>query len=248
MNITLVETKVSWSSHAKNVGAKRANTDYVYFLDDDVLPSDSWNTSLVRILEYSQEFSCGGGNIISKEHFGDVPSKYLYIFGHKDLWDQDREIVNNYFWWANIFFSRKVFNQLGGFESNLWHIWATRWFNEEVYIQEKVIKLWESLHFFRGLDVAHLPIVNFSKNDIIKRLIAQWKYDVMVDKQINKQRLVLRTLKYLIYVSMRTIAKLLLSKSYPSYDYVRYSSYLQNLWLWRSRHKHHWATEDTTKK
>lgn len=212
-----------WVSYAKNEGIKYATSDYFYFLDDDVFPldTDRWERSLFALLKSNEEYDCVWGNIYLPNNFH-VPQhhkQYSYFYGEKNFWEKDT-FVNGYFWWANCIFHNKVFNSTGGFPEQFWHIQEKRGFNEDIFIQEYLLSKKKKLFFKSWLDVIHYGAKYLSEQDFLVRLKQQWYYDYLMDKKLNRSKLVLRLIKYSIIFFLGKIIR------FNSFDLVRYEAYL----------------------
>lgn len=221
--ITILHRNEWGVSYAKNQGAQYATSDYLYFLDDDVFPYDMlhWIDSLSQLLEQEIDFACVGGNVYLPCYFT-IPhayQKYSYFYGEKLIWCYDH-FTKHYFWWANQIFQRSVFYLYWGFPENFGHREDKRRWNEEVFLQELLLKDKYKLFFKSWLAVVHYGARSLSEKEFIMRLKEQGRDDYFLDKQISPYRLRARILKYSIVLFFQYFI------SCKSYDAIRYKSYL----------------------
>lgn len=229
--VNLIITDKIWVSVARNIWINLVNTDYIYFLDDDISLSENWFWALKTLLESNKVLPCVWWNILVHKTLNNIHKRYWYIYWYKNFWSHNKIIHNNFFWGANIILSTQYIKKIWWFNIQFGHSGQKRLYNEEVLLQKNIIKNWWYLYFESWLSVFHLWVPVLTHQDIVERLINQWKNDAITDKIIDHKLLVLRILKYTIAIFFENIHKYLSHKAY-SYDYFRYKSYLQNIQIW----------------
>jgi len=216
-------------SKSRNFGASKVKSDFVYFLDDDVLPDSEWKNALKEILTNpGYENSLIGGSVFVSESIKKlVPRKYSFLVGEKILGNHDRILNYNYLAGCNIIFDTQVFNKLGGFPEEYGHKEEKIILNEEIYLQEKARKMSFVIYYKNKLSVTH-----YWKGDervFIDRVKNQGMYDRKLDSQLNRQRLFLRMLKYLVLIPFKFVCTYLLNQKNSShhFDLLKYISYVR---------------------
>lgn len=229
-NVEYFHLKESGVSKSRNFGASRARSDFIYFLDDDILPNDKWGNALNEILTSPKyESSLVGGNVfIPKKIKKLVPRKYSFLLGEKILSNHDQILSRNYLAGCNIIFDTQIFNKLGGFPEEYGHKNGEIILNEDVYLQEKARKNGINIYFKNKLSVTHYW--DGDAHGLTKRVQIQGLYDRKLDNQLNKRRLTLRMLKYLILIPIKFIFVCIFNQRNKRYhfDLLKYISYVRN--------------------
>lgn len=131
-------------SRARNTGWQAANGEFVLFLDDDVRLDPGFLSAYARGMDRYQPEGAGG----PIEPFCDYPvprwldpASPLYAgyvvrvsLGSETRWLNETEFV----WGANMAYSRKALQEVGGFDTNVGFIGARRLGGEETALQKKI--------------------------------------------------------------------------------------------------------------
>jgi glycosyltransferase involved in cell wall biosynthesis len=106
---------------ARNHGAETASGDVVAFLDDDAIAEPGWVAELVEAYEQRDAIAAGGKMtgrwVAGRPSF--LPEEFYWLVGvtHRGFPTEECEVRNTF--GSNISFRREVFEELGGFETNL---------------------------------------------------------------------------------------------------------------------------------
>lgn len=215
-------------SKSRNFGASKVKNDFVYFLDDDVVPNQGWVKAIKEVLsDQKYENSLIGGSVYVPEDIKQlVPSKYSFLVGEKILGSSDKILHNKYLASCNFIFDTKIFNKLGGFPEEYGHSDGKIILNEEIYLQEKAKKIELKVYYKNNLAITHYW--KGDKNGLMDRVGMQGLYDRKIDIKFNKKRFLLRMTKYLIFIPLKFILVCLLSKKDTVYhfDLCKYTSYV----------------------
>lgn len=217
-------------SKSRNFGASKAKGDYIYFLDDDVIPNHGWNNALNNIL-LEKKFNnslIGGPVLILNDVKKLVPSKYSYLVGEKVISNKDCYIKKNYLSACNIIFKRTIFYKLGGFPEKYGHKNGQIILNEEIFLQEKSGRLGINIYYKHNLSVTHY----WQGNRIFlrDRVKLQGFYDRELDNQLNKSRLLLRLIKYIILIPFKWfyVHSLNNQNGQSHFDLLKYGAYVRH--------------------
>lgn len=223
-NASYIPSPLQGLSYGRNLGAQVCKTKYIYFLDDDLLPSDNWITFIKNQLEKS-EITIGGGPVIATNIPTDLPKKYFYLIGEKKLKDKSGPIASNYLGGCNIFFNKTVFDQLKGFRTRYGHQSATKTgLNEEVELQTRARLKNIPIFYITDLEVVHFW--NGNNNSLLDRVSLQGKYDKKNDLEHNRLRLILRKIKYSLILPPLYLVLLFNTNHSQKWNYHKYHSYL----------------------
>ena len=108
-------------SASRNVAVELASGDVVAFLDDDAVAHPEWVERLVSLYERHDAIAAGGKMtgrwVTGKPSF--LPEEFYWLVGvtHRGFPTEECEVRNTF--GSNISFRREVFEELGGFETNL---------------------------------------------------------------------------------------------------------------------------------
>ncbi len=217
------------ASYARNSGASIATSDYLYFLDDDILPNSSWIDELTSFLQSELFVGIIGGQVdIPKEIEKLVPNNYSYLVGRKTFGEKTKVIRRDYIGGCNFLITKKLFDVVGGMNVQLGHNLNKIVLNEDVYLQEKVRKNGKKIVFNPRLSVTHFWKGNAEQ--LIERVKLQGKYDKIVDFEIKRKRYILRIVKYSIYIFFFNIIMKYFVKTHNTNYYftiVRYKGYAE---------------------
>jgi len=210
-------------SHARNTGANIVQTDYIYFLDDDLSLDDSWLNRLNEILELDNRYDIIVGSIDVNNIPSEIPLKYHYFYGLKQFEDQLRILSRDYGGGANMIMTKEAFDLVGGFPVLLGHFGSQIGANEDTAIQDKIRSLGRKIYSDSRLKVIHNADI---KNiNVENKLKLQGKQDYIWDYQFSKKRYLLRKLKYTFMIFINRFYN---TKSPAiNFDIVRYKSYVK---------------------
>ena len=215
--------KESGLSNARNRGAKEATNELLVFLDDDIIPK---NIFFKRINDYTKKISNDfiiGGKIIPKSLPKYLPPKYQYIAGLKDYGDKKLLLPKyTYLGGCLLIMTKKTFEKLTGFDKSFGHNGKNIGANEDVIIQDIAHKKKIDVIYDPNLCVIHHW--NGSYELALERIKTQGKNDRITDKKYHKIRLILKHIKYNLFILIKRKSNNLTD----IYDIVRYKSYVQN--------------------
>jgi len=214
-------------SSTRNYGAKLADTPWLVFLDDDIIPNASWAGMLKVFLKETNYDLAGGRLDIAPASYGNLlPVKYRYLLGEKKyLYQYLRKF--DYVAGAQLLIRKPTYEKLGGFPEQWGHKDGEMHLNEDIVLQilyrlffDKPIVYLDELmckHYIRQEQADQEYLIN--------RLDAQGKADFSLD--INYYPL--RMLAKFIYYSLFCLIKKDISEqslSQVACDYYRRRSYL----------------------
>ncbi|WP_318570021.1 glucosyl-dolichyl phosphate glucuronosyltransferase [Salinigranum marinum] len=108
-------------SESRNVGVDLAAGDVVAFMDDDAVAHPDWIERLVDLYDHHGAVAAGGRMagrwVAGRPSF--LPAEFDWLVGvtHRGFPTDEQEVRNTF--GSNISFRREVFEELGGFETNL---------------------------------------------------------------------------------------------------------------------------------
>lgn len=211
--ITIWEKK-SGLSNARNCGAHLAKNNLMFFLDDDlILPNDLFE-SLIDYRNIENELV---GFKITPEFIPDyLPQKYWYLVGYKNLYTKKTVLKKDeYLGGCALLMSKKIYNDIGGFNSKFGHTRENMGANEDVLFQQQALKNKYTIIFEPKIDIIHCW--NGSYESLLKRIEIQARNDYQLDRKSIKKYL--KILKFLI---LKKIYKNQCSKLFYYKKYVAY--------------------------
>ncbi len=224
-NVDCISLDVAGVSASRNEGARHALTPLIYFLDDDVELTSQWFSALERTIVHNNndELISGGAVIVDKNLTDALPRKYRYLIGEKRFGSKNKVLKKDYLAGCNLMISKPLFGKLGMFPESYGHKSRERIFNEDVFFQEKARKIGYEVYYVHDLAVFHHQ--KYTNLDLNERVRLQGIYDRRIDSELNKARLLLRIIKYSLFliVSRRPFIK---DKLGHNLDLIRYRSYL----------------------
>lgn len=223
-DIRYVHESRSGVSIARNKGAKNVQTDYIYFLDDDMIIADDFLDKISRTLFELQSADCIVGKVkamIPKNLA--IPKKYMYLVGEKNLGDYRKKLVKEYAGGCNMLMSKKAYNTAGGFDEDFGHKGNEVILNEDALFIDSLRKMKCLVYYDPNLEFKHYW--SGTNNDLRYRVKIQGVSDRKLDVHTNYKRFILRLLKYkIMLLILRGKSKLTLKEEF---DLLRYSSYVR---------------------
>lgn len=207
--------KKSGLSSARNCGAKHANNDILFFLDDDlILPKDFFD----RIKKYRTiKNELIGFKITPKFIPEYLPKKYWYLVGYKNLSDKIIKLkMNQYLGGCALLMNKKLYNDIGGFNENFGHKRDTVGANEDVLFQIEALNKSYDILFDPNINIIHCWDNTFES--LLNRIKIQAKNDFIID---NKSiRMYLKLIKFsilkILYVNVES----------KIFEYTKYLTYI----------------------
>ncbi|MFA1612233.1 glucosyl-dolichyl phosphate glucuronosyltransferase [Halobellus rubicundus] len=108
-------------SRSRNAGIEESTGDVIAFLDDDAVARPDWVEKLVETYE-RRDAMAAGGRMAPQWVAGEptfLPPEFYWLVGvtHRGFPEEECEVRNTF--GSNISFKREVFEEIGGFESEL---------------------------------------------------------------------------------------------------------------------------------
>lgn len=220
-----ITTKDCTTGRARNLGAKSATGDILYFLDDDITFSNKWSEAVNKIKKRKTIDITGGQVDIASKNSDQIPKKYRYLTGEKKLSNQLEKIENNYVGACNMLIARDVFSSIKGFPMDMGHGRGEIGLNEEVLLQDVARVKGYSVFFDPDILVFHHW--EGEKKDLFKRAYLQGKYNQKTDLRLNKKYF---NKRYILSIITVMVGKILGNGNYlPKrfvYDYYKGKGYL----------------------
>jgi len=214
-------------SSTRNYGAKLADTPWLIFLDDDIIPNASWAGILKVFLEENNYDLAGGRLDIAPASYGNLlPIKYRYLLGEKKyLYQYLRRF--DYVAGAQLLIRKSTYEKLGGFPEQWGHRGGEMHLNEDIVLQVLYRLVFDKpIVYVNELMCEHyIRQEQTNQEYLINRLNAQGKADFSLDVNYYP----LRMLAKFIYYSLFCLIKKDISEqslSQLACDYYRRRSYL----------------------
>lgn len=212
-------------SFARNKGAQEAKNEILIFLDDDIVLDDNFKNIDFSSLYNDEKFGIAGGKIIVNNKPKYLPKKYTYLAGEKNFGDKLINMPNyHYLGGCLLIIKKKTFDLFKGFDVHFGHQGDAIGANEDVIFQELIRKA--------GLNVVYIPDAtvyhfwNENETKAIERVKKQGVADRMTDKKYFKIRMILKLIKYKIFIfTFKNNNNLSKEKQY---DLERYISYVNS--------------------
>jgi glucosyl-dolichyl phosphate glucuronosyltransferase len=145
LNLNCIHYPVLGVSNARNRGAGEAYADLIGFLDDDTLPSQDW---VERVISRHTETKADilGGPFIPF-YTSTPPAWFKDVYATHQCDAKTGWLGRNkYLAGANMVWTRKLFEQLGGFQEHLGYVGRKKNYGEDTEIQQRAIlsgyKIW----------------------------------------------------------------------------------------------------------
>ncbi|MFU8812921.1 MAG: glycosyltransferase [Balneolaceae bacterium] len=123
IDIRYVREQKQGLSHARNRAFAEAESEYLLFIDDDVVLPAHFTESALNMVQDFEHPSCGGGRIFVQFDNGDpdwIPRELMPMFGLHDLGDASRPYPpDNFPRGGNMLIHRTVFEAVGEFDPHL---------------------------------------------------------------------------------------------------------------------------------
>lgn len=147
-------------SHARNLGLKLAQGQYVCFFDDDAIIHPSWLNEASRFFHHHPHAGAIGGKIHLQgdqdfmDRLNPIQKLMLSAF---DLGDEVQELhYNNYPRGTHIAFRSSALNQVGGFSTKLGRKGPKLLSYEEIELCYRLEQLGYPIYYAPQLEVTHL--------------------------------------------------------------------------------------------
>ena len=175
--ITIWEKK-SGLSNARNCGAHLAKNNLMFFLDDDLILPNDFFESLIDYRNIENELV---GFKITPEFIPDyLPQKYWYLVGYKNLYTKKTVLKKDeYLGGCALLMSKKIYNDIGGFNSKFGHTRENMGANEDVLFQQQALKKKYTIIFEPKIDIIHCW--NGSYESLLKRIEIQARNDYQTE-------------------------------------------------------------------
>lgn len=125
--IRIIETGKVSPAVKRDIGAKEARGEYVAFLDDDAYPQKDWLRVAEEVFDEKKIAAIGGPNVTPRDSsffqrvsglffestFGSGPTNHRDVPAKKSFYVEDFPSVN-------LIVNRKIFLEVGGFDSEFW--------------------------------------------------------------------------------------------------------------------------------
>ncbi len=192
--------------HARNTGWRAARGRYVAYFDDDALAEKGWIDAIGDAFAWSREPGCEpevvGGRVLPlweaerPAWLSDAIARSLTIV---DWSPEPRQILDVRVEWlvgANMAISRRVLEEVGGFDPRLDRIGSNMLSGGDVHLQREIIDLGYRCLYFPPMAIRHLaPRSRLRKSWFEKRYLWQGISDAMMtlitDRPTRGQRLAL---------------------------------------------------------
>lgn len=115
-NVTVVHEPEPGSYAARNRGARQAVGEILAFTDSDCIPDADWLKSALLHFEGVDCELAGGKVEIFKPQGG---SEVIFKYERETAFQQHRHVPNGHSVTANLFVKRRVFEDIGGFDSTM---------------------------------------------------------------------------------------------------------------------------------
>jgi glycosyltransferase involved in cell wall biosynthesis len=151
------------ASVQRNIGIKNAKGDIIAFIDDDAIANEEWLSQLAKHYE-DENVACVGGKVIPNfltkvpDFLKDLPLQIFKGFVGETLLQSDQAIPINkpLLWASNLSVRKNVFNVVGMFDENLGRTIDDLMGEEEIELQERILKKGFKIIYEPNAIVTHL--------------------------------------------------------------------------------------------
>ncbi len=224
-NITYyIETKVGLS-HARNRAITESNTEYIVYLDDDAVISESYLERMFWIID-NYKFACFGG-MYYPIYLHDKPKWIPDDYGKKEKLLDEIGILEEGFVPGSVMgFKRKKLIDVGGFPAEFGMIGNQIGYGEDDWVQKKIRERGGGILFDPELFVYHY--VQEYKHSLkwqLKSMYISAKSGFLINRQVKSiTKLVLILLKAIIALVIKRIPmgvyKLIFKKKYYYQNFI----------------------------
>ena len=164
-------------SHALKAGVQKAGGDILAFMDDDVTVEPTWLQNLTAALHNGQWVGAGG-RILPEQAFSPprwLPLRDRYGLAPLALFDLGprAEALTEPPFGTNMAFQKKVFEQYGGFRTDLGPRPGSEIRNEDTEFGHRLLTAGEQLRYEPSAIVYH----SVSENRVQKKYFLTWWFD-----------------------------------------------------------------------
>jgi len=201
-------------SYQRNLGILESKGDFICFIDDDAIASQSWIKNLIESF-VDEKVVCVGGKIKLKIE-GKAPEKlrnleegiFKGFLGETLLGEERMEIKQPLLWGSNICFRKEIFDEVGYFDEKIGRTPSLMLCNEDIEIQKRILKkgfkiiyepkalVWHripseklTVNYFleRGFWQGYSNVLAARRNEDVKKFVEKLKYplwDFLIKEKI----------------------------------------------------------------
>ncbi|KZM58714.1 hypothetical protein A3Q36_02000 [Geobacillus stearothermophilus] len=165
-------------SYARNRGIEEAKGDIIVFIDDDVEVAPNYVEEIISFFNKYPDAVCAGGKVIPVWHFEKptwFSSEFASIIGETTYGEETRVLrFREYPIGCNMIFRKKIFSEIGLFNTELGIKGDELYLGEENEICDRILKLGHKIYYLPQASVYHRVHRNkVEKGYILKRLILE---------------------------------------------------------------------------
>ena len=172
-------------SHQRNLGIKYAQGEIICFIDDDAIADERWLEFLIK--GFKEKVGCVGGKIKLlfegevKEDLKEIDEGLFKRFlGGTTLGNKKIELNEPLLWGSNLAVKKEIFEKIGFFDEMIGKKGEIELYNEEVELQERVLRKGYKLIYEPKAIVWHkVPTKKLNLEYFLKRAFWQGYSDVL---------------------------------------------------------------------